>query len=153
MIERDFLPCMRLVSDCDANPRIQLREHSHTSNLAIVQGQQRPCQQIWRPYTCISLQFLIDSSHQKKYKEAASLLEKLSITSMDRGWSIIDCALMKIYAQCLQHTDDTAGHINILLKLLLHRPDIGPTEGPQYMKELEHDLSQSTTRNFSLNPF
>jgi hypothetical protein len=91
------------------------------------------------------------NSHQKKYKEAASLLEKLSITSMDRGWSIIDCALMKIYSQCLQHTGDTTGHINILLKLLLHRPEIEPIEGPQYVKELEHDLSQSTTRNSSID--
>jgi hypothetical protein len=53
---------------------------------------------------------------------------------------------MKIYAQCLQYTGDITGHINILLKLLLHRSEIGHTEGPQYMKDLEKDLSQSDAR-------
>lgn len=53
---------------------------------------------------------------------------------------------MKVYAQCLRHTGDIETHINILLKLLLHRSEITPKEGIQYIDELEQDLSQLTTR-------
>jgi hypothetical protein len=59
---------------------------------------------------------------------------------------------MKLYAQCLQLTGDIQGHINILLKLLLRRPEIGHVDGPQYMNELEQDLVQYNTRISSINP-
>ena len=50
---------------------------------------------------------------------------------------------MKLYAQCLRLTGDLNGHINILLKLLQHRSEIGPVDGKQYLDELEEDLIQS----------
>ena len=74
------------------------------------------------------------------------MLKKLSITSTDKGWNFIDCALMKLYAQCLRLTGDLNGHINILLKLLQHRSEIGPVDGKQYLDELEEDLVQSNLR-------
>lgn len=72
-----------------------------------------------------------------------SLLEKLSITTTDHGWSAIDCALMKLYAQCLRETGDLTGQITVLLKLLLHRQTLGPNEGARYLNELEQALTQS----------
>jgi len=74
-----------------------------------------------------------------------SLLEKLSITTTDHGWSAIDCALMKLYAQCLRETRDITGQITVLLKLLLHRQALGPNEGACYLNELEQALTQSDT--------
>lgn len=72
-----------------------------------------------------------------------SLLEKLSITTADHGWSTIDCALMKLYAQCLRETGDFTGQITVLLKLLLHRQVLGPNEGARYLNELEQALAKS----------
>jgi hypothetical protein len=64
----------------------------------------------------------------------------------DQGWRVMECALMKMYAECLQVTGDTAGHINILLKLLLHRREISSSEGEKYMCDLEQDLVQFKKR-------
>jgi hypothetical protein len=82
-------------------------------------------------------------SHQKQYNKTVTLLKKLSITATDKGWSSIDCVLMKLYAQSLRLTGDLNGHINILLKLLQHRSEIGPLDGKQYIDELEEDFVQS----------
>ena len=50
---------------------------------------------------------------------------------------------MKLYAQCLDLTDDIPGHLDILLKLLLHRTEIGQIEGKKCVDELESDLLKS----------
>ena len=68
---------------------------------------------------------------------------------MDHGWSTIDCALMKLYAQCLHETGDIKGHVTILLKLLLHRQVLGPSEGTQFLTELEQDLARTDARIIS----
>ena len=85
---------------------------------------------------------LVEPSHKKQYQKATLLLEKLSAASMDRGWTMIDCALMKIYAECLRLTGNLKGHIHILLKMLQHRSEISVAEGQKYIDELENDLSQ-----------
>ena len=56
---------------------------------------------------------------------------------------------MKLYAQCLDLTDDVPGHLDILLKLLLHRTEIGQIEGKKCVDELEADLLKS---NFCIPP-
>jgi hypothetical protein len=86
---------------------------------------------------------LTNSSHKKKYEKAATLLKKIFITSSDRGWNSIDCALMAMYAKCLRSIGDVQGHINILLKLLQRRTEIGSVDGPEYVAELEDDLIHS----------
>jgi hypothetical protein len=50
---------------------------------------------------------------------------------------------MRLYAQCLDLTNDVAGHINILLRLLRNRTEIGQIEGKVYVDELEADLLKS----------
>lgn len=86
---------------------------------------------------------MTDISHQKQYNKSTAILKKLSVTATDKGWSPIDCAIMKLYAQCLRLTGDLNGHINVLLKLLQHRSEIGRLDGKQYLDELEEDLVQS----------
>ena len=100
-------------------------------------------------YTLIPFIVCITIRHQKQYQKAVSLLEKLSITTTDHGWSTIDCALMKLYAQCLHETGDIKGHVTILLKLLLHRQVLGPSEGTQFLTELEQDLARTDARIIS----
>lgn len=94
-------------------------------------------------YASVPVVIYITIRHQKQYQKAVSLLEKLSIITADHGWSTIDCALMKLYAQCLHETGNFKGHITILLKLLLHREALGPNEGAQFLDELERNLSQT----------
>jgi hypothetical protein len=50
---------------------------------------------------------------------------------------------MRLYAQCLDLTNDVVGHINILLRLLRNRTEIGQIEGKAYVDELEADLLKS----------
>lgn len=77
------------------------------------------------------------------------MLKKIFIATTDRKWNSVDCALMKMYAQCLRLIGDVKGHIDILLKLLHHRTEIGNIDGLQYIAELEEDLLQSTICNSS----
>jgi hypothetical protein len=90
-------------------------------------------------------------SHEKQYQKAVSLLEKLPVMTSDQGWTLIECALMKMYAECLQSINDVSGYINILLKLLLHRRELAPSEGEQYMSELEKELSKFKNRTSQAN--
>jgi len=105
-----------------------------------------PWQQIW-PH-CISLvsSGSTNNSHQKNFEKAASLLKELSIASTEHSWSVIECALMKLYAKCLREIGDVDGQINVLLKLILHRSKITHKEGIQYVDDLEQGLSQISTR-------
>lgn len=50
---------------------------------------------------------------------------------------------MRLYAQCLDQTNDVAGHIDILLRLLRNRTEIGQFEGKAYVDQLEADLLKS----------
>lgn len=50
---------------------------------------------------------------------------------------------MAMYAKCLRSIGDVQGHVNILLKLLQHRTEIGSVDGSEYVTELEEDLVQS----------
>ena len=84
--------------------------------------------------------YLFKGSHQSKYEKATLYLKKLCVKSANKSWSSIDCALMRLYAQCLQKTGDINGHITVLLRLLGHRPEIGPIDGKQYVDELEEEL-------------
>ena len=52
---------------------------------------------------------------------------------------------MKMYGQCLRLAGDMKGHIDILLKLLLYRKEIGPVDVKQHLKELEEAITQYQT--------